>query len=160
MAAAAWCNVLEGFLRGISATALDATAIARVRAAFPDTQIEWDSPDSAKDKITSRMLPSTKKKGQSMKYIEAVFGCQIDPAIVVSLQSLVSFRQEVTHPSRGRTHDEHDPPSADQWIAWSAAVRALAGTVIRSLADRIDERRVAGEVIPLSADGRGNPPVA
>ncbi|MFZ0184392.1 MAG: hypothetical protein WAL88_06105, partial [Nitrosotalea sp.] len=108
----------------------------------------------------ARMLPSTKRNGQSLKYVEAVFACRLDPLIGVGLRSLVSFRNAVSHPKRGRTHDEHrSSPSSDQWVAWSAAVRALAGTVIRALADRIDERRAAGEVIPLFPDGRGNPPV-
>ena len=114
----------------------------------------------ARPGIAARMRPSTKNKGQSLRYVEAVFACRLDPAIVVGLQSLVAFRNAVSHPQRGRTHDEHrSPPSSDQWVAWSAAVRALAGTVIRALADCIDERRAAGEVIPLFPDGRGNRPV-
>jgi hypothetical protein len=161
MGATAWCNVLEGFLSGISLTAIDKGAVGRVRSAFPDAQINWDSIDSAREAITARMLPSTKRKSQSLRYIEAVFACHLDPMIGVGLQSLVLFRNAVSHPKRGRSHDDHrNPPSSDQWVSWSATVRALAGTVIRALADRIDERRAAGEVIPLFPDGRGNPPVA
>ena len=150
MGATAWCNVLEGFLSGVSATAIDIGALSRVRAAFPDAKITWATPDAAREQITARMIPSTKRRGQSLRYIEAVFATQLDPMIGVGLQALVSFRNAVTHPKRGRTHDEHrTPPSSDEWVAWSAAVRALGGTVVRALADRLDERRVAGEVIPI-----------
>jgi hypothetical protein len=150
MAAGAWCNVLEGFFNGIAATAIDAKAIARVRVAFPNAFGKDDSIESVRTAITSRMRPSTKKKGQSLRYIEAVFGCKLDPMVGVGLRSLVSFRNAVTHPEQGRTHDEHrNTPSSDEWVAWSAAVRVLAGTVIRALADRLDERRAEGDVIPL-----------
>lgn len=159
MAATAWCNVLEGFLRGVSETAIDARAVTRVQAAFPEAKINWGVIATASDEIISRMLPSTKRNGQSFRYIEAVFGCQIDPEVGRALRSLVLFRNEVTHPKRGRTHDEHrSSPSSAQWVAWAASVRCLAGTVIRALADRLDERRATGEVIPLFPDGRGNPP--
>src|SRR5262245_48480301 len=70
MAATAWCSVLEGFIRGIALTAIDSTALSRVRAAFPDAEIEWASLDRAKTQIVQRMLPSTKQKGKSMRYIE------------------------------------------------------------------------------------------
>lgn len=150
MAATAWCNVLEGFLRGISATAIDAGAVSRVRAAFPEAKIEWDAAQTARDQITAKMLPSTKKNGQSFRYIEAVFECQVDSQVERGLRSLIVFRNEVTHPQRGRTHDEHrNSPSSAEWVAWAGSVRCLAGTVIRALADRLDERRAAGEVIPL-----------
>ena len=111
MAAMAWSNVLEGFFRGISETAVDAKAIARVKA---------------------------------------VFGCQIHPTVERAVRALIAFRNDVTHPQRGRTHDEHrTSPSADEWAARAFAVRVLAGTVIRSLADRLDDRRAAGEAILL-----------
>ena len=158
MSATAWCNVLEGFLNGTSATAIDAHAITRVRTAFPD--VPWDTVASPREVIAARMLPSTKRKGQSLRYVEAVFGCRLDPSIAVALRSLVSFRNAVTHPKRGRTHDEHrSPPSSEEWVVWSAAVRAFAGTVIRALADRLDERRGAGEVIPLFPNPIGDPSV-
>jgi hypothetical protein len=161
MAATAWCNVLEGFLRGVSATAIDSGAVARVRGAFPEAQIDWSDIPRARDKITAKMLPSTKKKGQHARYVETVFGCTIDADVGQGLRSLISFRNEVTHPRRGRTHDEHrDCPSSAEWVAWAASVRCLAGTVMRALADRLDERRAAGEVVPLFPDGRGNPPSA
>ena len=145
-----WIEPLEGFLRGICATAIDAGAVARVRAAFPDAKINWGVIPTARDDITARMLPSTKRNGQSFQYIEAVFGCRIDPEIGRGLRSLVLFRNEVTHPHRGRTHDEHrSHASSAQWVAWAASVRCLAGTVTRALADRLDERRATVEVIPL-----------
>jgi hypothetical protein len=79
-----------------------------------------------------------------------VFGCTIDPDVGLGLRSLVTFRNEVTHPRRGRTHDEHrNSPSSAEWVAWAGSVRCLAGTVIRALADRLDERRAVGEIIPL-----------
>lgn len=158
MAATAWCNVLEGFLRGISATAIDSGAVSRVRGAFPEAQIEWGDVSKARDRITAKMLPSTKKKGQFARYIETVFGCQIDPEVGRGLRSLITFRNDVTHPKRGRTHDEHrDCPSSAEWVAWAASARCLAGTVIRALADRLDERRAAGEVIPLFPARAGGP---
>ena len=158
MAATAWCNVLEGFLRGISATAIDAGAVSRVRGAFPDAQIDWGVLPTARSQITAKMLPSTKKKGQSFRYVEAVFGCQIDSDVGCGLRSLITFRNAVTHPKRGRTHDEHrDCPSSAEWVAWAASVRCLAGTVIRALADCLDGRRAAGEVIPLFPGGVAGP---
>jgi hypothetical protein len=161
MAATAWCNVLEGFLNGISATAINVHAVARVRKAFPDVEIDWASVESARPLIASRVRPSTKKKAQWFRYIEAVFGCNVDANVAIALRSLVSFRNAVIHPERGRSHDEHRRHAlSDEWVAWSLAVRALAGTVMRALADRLDERRAAGEVIPLFPDGRGNPPLA
>ena len=150
MGAMSWCNVLEGFLRSISVTAIDASAIVRVQKAFPKAEIEWTSVEKARDTITSRMLPSARMGAHSFEYIEAVFGCTVDPVIREALISLISFRNAVTHPDGGRTHDQHrNPPSSEQWVAWSASVRTLAGTVIRGLADRLDERRAGGEVIPL-----------
>jgi hypothetical protein len=158
MSATAWCSVLEGFLRGVSATAIDAGAVARVRRGFPEATIDWGAVPTARNQITPKMLPSTKKKGQFARYIEAVFGCTIDSDVGQGLRSLISFRNEVTHPHRGRTHDEHrDCPTSAEWVAWAASVRCLAGTVIRALADRLDERRAAGEVIPLFPTRGGLP---
>jgi hypothetical protein len=158
MAATAWCNVLEGFLNGISAMAISVDAVARVRSVFPDAGIEWASIESARRAIAPRMRPSTKKKAQWVGYLEAVFGCRFDADVVIALRSLVSFRNTVIHPERGRSHDEHrSHPSSEEWVAWSLAVRILAGTIMNALADRIDERRAAGEIIPLFPDGRGNP---
>jgi hypothetical protein len=151
MAAAAWCNALEGFLSGLSEIAIDGGAIQRVQAAFPEAHIDWASPIRAREKIEQRMLPSAKKNGQSLRYLNLVFGCEIVKDIGCGLQALVTFRNSVIHPKRGRTHDEHRThPCSDQWTCWSHAVRALAGVVIRSLADRLDERRALGESIPLS----------
>lgn len=159
MAATAWCNVLEGFLSGVAQTAIDANAFDRVRAAFPDAEIDWASVDLAREKILQRMLPSTKRKGQSFRYLEAVFGCQISPTIPVALRALYFFRHSVIHPKRGRTHDEHEHhPSSEEWVSWATAVRALAGLLIRALADRLDERRAAGELIPLFPHHKFNPP--
>jgi hypothetical protein len=150
MGAIAWCSVLEGFLRGVATTAIDRTAVARVRTAFPNTNIEWSALERARDTITKRMLPSPKNDGQSFRYVEAAFACKVDPVIHEALLSLASFRNTVTHPKHGRRHDEHrDVPSSDEWVAWSAAVRTYAGTLVRALADRLDERRAAGETIPL-----------
>jgi hypothetical protein len=61
MAATAWTNVLEGFLRGVSTTAIDAGAVSRVRRAFPKADIEWGDIERARDKITSKMLPSERR---------------------------------------------------------------------------------------------------
>jgi len=150
MAASAWCNALEGFLRGISQLSIDTNAINRVRAMFPDAEIDWLSIDAARATISQRIRPSSKVKSKSTKYLEAVFGCQIDPAIVIGVRALVAFRNSITHPERGRSHDEHaNYPSSEQWVAWAYAVRALAGTLIRALATRLDERRSTGESIPL-----------
>ena len=150
MAATAWCNALEGFLSGLSEIAIDEQAIQRVQKAFPDADIEWDSPIMARAKIAQRMLPSTRRKGQALRYIEAVFDCAIVEDIGCGLQALVTFRNSVIHPKRGRTHDEHRThPCSDQWTCWAHAVRALAGMVTTSLADRLDERRASGESIPL-----------
>jgi hypothetical protein len=150
MAATAWSNALEGFLSGLSEIAIDGHAVQRVQKMFPDAEIEWDAPILAREKIAQRMLPSARRKGQSLRYIEAVFGCSIVEDIGCGLQALVTFRNSVIHPKRGRTHDEHrNHPCSDQWTCWAHAVRALAGVVIRSLADRLDERRALGESIPL-----------
>jgi hypothetical protein len=151
MGAISWCSVLEGFLRGLSATAIDVTALARVRSAFPDVKgIDWAAVEKARDPILGKMVPSARKSSQFFGYIEAVFGCKVDPVIREALLSLIAFRNTVTHPDRGRAHDEHrNVPLSDQWVAWADAVRTLAGTVIRALAERLDERRAGGEVVPL-----------
>jgi hypothetical protein len=150
MAAMAWSNALEGFLSGLSEISIDVQAVKRVRQSFPDANIEWDTPILARAKIAQRMLPSTRRRGQSLQYIEAVFGCTIVEDIASGLQALVTFRNSVVHPKQGRTHDDHRThPCSDQWTCWANAVRALAGVVIASLADRLDERRALGESIPL-----------
>jgi hypothetical protein len=150
MAATAWCNALEGFLGGLTATAVDAHAVQRVRAAFPEADIQWESFETARVQIAQRMVPSTKRKGQSLRYIEAVFGCKIEEDIGLGLRALVVFRNSVIHPTRGRAHDEHrNHPCSDEWACWAGTVRALAGLLMKSLADRLDERRAAGESIPL-----------
>lgn len=150
MTAGAWCNALEGFIRGISSSSIDPSIVARVRGAFPDAGIDWDNLEQAKRQIAHKMLLSTRRNGQCFEYMRVAFGCDIAPEVGQALKSLVAFRNSATHPERGRRHADHQKhPCSAEWVSWANAIRVLAGGIIAALAGRLKERRAKGEKIPL-----------
>jgi len=158
MTATFLCSALEGFIRGLEELAVRDDAIARVRAAFPEAGIAWSELTRASKEIRIRIRPSAKGDGRFLTYMEAVFGLSVDVDIRAALASLVWFRNAIVHPSRGRSHDEHEKvPHPDQYMTWLAAVRVLTQKVMRALADRLDERRARGELIPLFPHHTKNP---
>lgn len=142
MNAAAQCSTLEGFLRALIPEWVDRRVADHVRARYrrksrsgkgKPEELSKDL-DHARKQLDVWLKPSGGGAfADWVKLVSIVFHCRFDPLTESVLEDMISFRHEITHPTKLHTDDSIDSPGPNRMICWSIAVTTMEYIITLSI---------------------------